>query len=338
MINKIALILIFLILTTSCTKYIHDYKNLVIEDGKYDTEFPHRNCSRELDGIIKSTRMITCVGYYKEFVFSIDDQITLQNLDTKKAIKTTNYNNTSTGTATIISKKNRQVVMLTCAHVVKTPDKIVSYFDDPDDNYIASVAFLKRKMIFCSDLNTRKIDVLVANDQIDIALLGAVAEEDLITLPVLDYPLGNTQHLEWGSFVYLFGYPRGYKMVSHGVVSLSKPRIRRHFYVDAPFNRGFSGGLVMAIRDGVPNFELVGIATSAAAEFYSYLSPTLNLDYNGVDFKTESYKGDIYAKKLEMIMYGVTQVTSVDAIRNFLKKNKDYIQSKGFDINDFIKK
>ena len=45
------------------------------------------------------------------------------------------------------------------------------------------------------------------------------------------------------------------------------------FMVDAMFSRGFSGGIVLAIRDGVPNFELVGMIKLVSAHSSFVLTP-----------------------------------------------------------------
>ena len=47
------------------------------------------------------------------------------------------------------------------------------------------------------------------------------------------------------------------------------------FLVDAVFNRGYSGGIVLAIRDGVPNFELVGLVKSVPAEYEYVMKPIM---------------------------------------------------------------
>ncbi|MFP4546705.1 MAG: serine protease [Fidelibacterota bacterium] len=338
MFNKLTILLITILSLSTCTRYIHDFSNLIVEDGQYDTEFPHRNCAAELSNISNTTKMLTCVGYYTEYQFSLENQFTLQDIKIDEAVKTVSFNNNSTGTATIIHKENNQVAMLTCAHIVNVPEKIITYFEKPYDNYIASISFLTKKMIYCSEIATEDIEILVLDDKIDIAILGAKTSETSNLIPVLDYPVGNTKQLNWGSFVYLFGFPRGYKMISHGITSFSKPRPEQYFYADSPFNRGFSGGLVIGILDGVPNFEVIGIATSAAAEFYQYLSPRVNNEAEDFKVTFEPYEGEIFTKKLEMIMYGVTQITSINAITGFWKENRDYLESRGYYLNSFFER
>lgn len=338
MFNKLTFLLLTLLALHTCTRYIHDFSNLIVEDGKYDTEFPHRNCSKELNEISKTTKMLTAVGYYTEYKFTLENRFTLQDIKIDEAVKTTSFNNNSTGTATIIYKGDNRIALLTCAHIVNAPEKIITHFEEPYDQYVSSIAFLTKKMIYCSEIATDDIEILVLDDEIDIAILGAKVRETINLVPVLDYPVGRSGHLNWGSFTYLFGFPRGYKMVSHGIVSFSKPHPEKYFYVDSPFNRGFSGGLVMGIKDGVPNFEVIGIATSAAAEFYQYLAPKLNNEAEEYNVSFEPYRGEMFTKKLEMIMYGVTQITSIDAIIQFWQENRDYLESRGYPLNSFFER
>ncbi|MCK7529466.1 MAG: hypothetical protein MZV64_73895 [Ignavibacteriales bacterium] len=48
-------------------------------------------------------------------------------------------------------------------------------------------------------------------------------------------------------------------MVTKAIVSNPSRDESGSFLVDAVVNNGMSGGLVLAIKDGVPNFEMVGM-------------------------------------------------------------------------------
>ena len=65
----------------------------------------------------------------------------------------------------------------------------------------------------------------------------------------------------------------GHKMITRGIVSNTRDDKSDSFLIDALFNRGFSGGIILAIRDGVPNFELVGMAKSVSAKNEYLLTP-----------------------------------------------------------------
>ena len=62
------------------------------------------------------------------------------------------------------------------------------------------------------------------------------------------------------------GFPMNYKMVSNAIVSSPNYDGKGGFLIDAVVNKGFSGGVVLAIKDGIPNFELVGIIRAVPEE------------------------------------------------------------------------
>ena len=45
------------------------------------------------------------------------------------------------------------------------------------------------------------------------------------------------------------------------------------FFVDAAIRAGYSGAPVVAVRDGLPNFELVGLCRGATTEKFRLLVP-----------------------------------------------------------------
>jgi hypothetical protein len=101
--------------------------------------------------------------------------------------------------------------------------------------------------------------------------------------------------------------------------------------IDAVLNRGASGGIVLAVRDGVPNFELVGIVSRLSAERTNVLSPQKL--FNDQKYQTESrYEGNLYIGEIEEIKYGLTKVVSTDAIRESLYDYEDIIEAKGYNL------
>jgi S1-C subfamily serine protease len=169
----------------------------------------------------------------------------------------------------------------------------------------------------------------------DIALLIKKAIPfDQIT-PVLNYPVGNINDLQWGSLVYIMGYPLGNLMVTRAIVSVTNKMKTGIFVTDALYNHGISGSPVFAIRDGLPNFELIGMASSAAAQ-------KLNILVTSDDFKAQNnlktpYEGNIFVDNSKLISYGVTYSVSIDEIVNFVRLNEQAILDAGFDINKFFK-
>jgi hypothetical protein len=342
----IGFLLGIIILSASCSKRIYQITYPTLNDGKYDTEFPYRNCSKELKQIGETIKLINSIAYYKSYVFDEASQVRRHLLTTEfiknNASHLIYFNNSSSGTATIILHKHQRVALLTCAHIVNFPDTLVKYFTMEDSRpgfYIQSVAIKEKQTNYVTDLcEITEFDILKMDEANDIAILGAElpATEDFI-LPVFDYPIGNAKKLEWGSFVYLMGFPRGYKLITRGIVSDPNRTKNGMFIVDALFNRGCSGGLVLAVKDGVPNFEFVGIAKSAAAEYEYLIRPADNFDQSKYDTHFP-YTGEIFVDYKANIQYGVTHVVPVEEIQAFFKRNKDYFIENGYDFSSFTGK
>ncbi|MGC9364385.1 MAG: S1 family peptidase [Fidelibacterota bacterium] len=328
---------------TSCSRQIYQAAYPTLNDGIYDTEFPYRNCSKELKQIGETVKMINAIAYYKSYVFDKSVQLLRWNITpevlNKEAVEHIYFNNSTSGTATIIYHEGNRIALLTCAHIVSFPDTIVSYHtlsDGKPSIFIQSVAVKERQSNYVSDLwKIPEVKVLIADQEHDIAVLGGkLLGSEFPLIPVFDYPLGRAAELEWGSFVYLLGFPRGYKMITRGIVSDPNRSKYGEFIVDALFNRGCSGGLILAVRDGVPNFEFVGIARSAAAEYEYVVRPSKNFDQTKHDLNFP-YGGELYIDYRANINYGVTHIIPVEQIREFFRVNRQALAAMGYDLSRF---
>jgi len=342
--NTVSLILLLgVLLLSTCTRRIYQTAYPALNDGSYDTEFPYRNCSKELKRIGDTIRMINAIAYYKSYVFEKSSGILRRDVSQEtlreKAVEHIYFNNSSSGTATIIFHEGRRLALLTCAHVVTFPDTLISYFTLSDGRpsvFIQSVAVKERQSNYVTDLwKIPEVEILATDKVNDIALLGCeLPGPDIPPIPVFDYPFGSAKNLEWGSFVYLLGFPRGYKLITRGIVSDPDRNKSSEFIIDALFNRGCSGGLVLAVKDGVPNFELVGIARSAAAVFEYVVRPSNNFDQSKYDLNFP-YTGDLFVDYKANINYGVTQVVPVEKIQEFFRKNAQELRNRGYDFSKF---
>ncbi len=179
-------------------------------------------------------------------------------------------------------------------------------------------------------------EILAIDHNLDAAILGKrlnfVAKENF---PIFKYPLGAAKELDWGNLIYLVGYPSGKKMLTTGIIS-SPDRTPDHgFLIDALFNRGFSGGIALAIRDGVPNFELVGMVNAVAADHEMVLTPGEFPNVNDLNLSVP-YTGDIYVLSQKKINYGVSFGISIEAISDFIRRNKTNLKSQGYEISNFF--
>ncbi len=329
----------FVVLFTACTGQIYKIAYPTLGDGKYDSEFPYKDCSKELELISQTVKMIYSTAYYKTFVFSADGKIKApgitQELIKTKSTKAFYSSNSVSGTATLIYHQNRRIALLTCAHIIDFPDTIVTYFSsrDKDEKIVQSISFKERQTNFISDVpEAGEFEVLARDDQRDITILGKeISNAVNVRLPVFNYPFGNSKELDWGTFIYVVGFPSGQKMVTKGIVSSPNKDHNGSFLTDAPFNHGFSGGIVLAIRDGVPNFELVGMANSVASQSDYFLVPAKDVDQP--EFAPDlPYQGEVYVKLKTDIKYGITHSISTEAIVDFIKKNEKVFLEKGYDL------
>jgi hypothetical protein len=338
-IHKFLILFISLVYFSCSTSYKNVFPTL--NDGKYDTEFPYINASKQLEEISNTIQRINCIAFYNSFQLKEDSKIKKSDL-TKDVIwknlkQNIFYERTSSGTATILSKENGCVALLTAAHVVNFPDTIFTYFSDASGHYTDEVQSISikqgQKNYIAGFPNGSEVNILLIDNDIDVALLGKRFDPSFsITLNVFNYKIGSAKELEWGSFVYFFGFPLNYKMISKGIVSNPSIDKKGDFLIDGVVNRGFSGGVVLAIRDGVPNFELVGIIQWMPEETVSILTPPKSLkDYN----ELIPYSGDEFVDQLKQYKYGITRVISIEVIKDFIRKNKDYLSENGYHLENF---
>ncbi len=324
-----------LIAAISCAKRIYQVAYPTLSDGRYDSEFPYKNCSSELEALSATVTKVICTTSYQKYYFPLDRKVQLaapRKRPFELATKSIELRNTVSGTATIIYSQDRRVALLTCAHVVSKPDTIIGYHrreDNSSPQYVQSIAVKRSQQILGFGLpEDGVLEILLLDDENDIAILSkefkALPER---ALPVLSYPLGKARELQWGSFVYLLGYPLGYKVITKGIVSQPDRDRKGSFVIDALFNRGLSGGILLAVRDGVPNFEVVGITASAAAETETVLVPAKDRDYDDA----LPYEGEIYVENRKTISYGITKAISAEAILSLLQKHREALVKQGYD-------
>lgn len=340
----IAAAIILLIFYSCSSTSIYEKVYPTLADGKYDSEFPYRNSSKQLEEISDCIRLINSIAFYTSYIFSQSSYFTKEDLKKidyeKTAVQKVYFNRTASGTATLIYKDQGKILFLTVAHIVSFEDTLISYFVNPDgtaSNYVQSISIKTRQTNYIPDLPSGgELDIILIDKNIDIALLGKnYSGTEILGISVFNYPWGKSSELEWGNFVYVFGYPMNFKMVSKALVSISSKE-RNSFLIDAVFNRGSSGGIVLAIRDGVPNFELVGLIKSVPADFQYAIHP-LTKEHNFEFNPLIPYKGDVYVEREQILRTGITKVISIEAVEEFIEFHKSYLASKGYYLPWFSK-
>jgi hypothetical protein len=329
--------MLFLYVSCSTTEYVKEG----LKDGEYDSEFPSRNASEELDRISRSVKLVNSMAFYRRFVFAQNKNLKVEDVNDLVIDNESMYNERftemSSGTGTILESTRHHLIILTAAHVIDFDDTVYTYYSDSQGkvtDIIQSIAFKQNQNIYSNLPKGGELETIMLDEKNDVALVGmrgSNLEPLSFDHPEFNYPVGNSNELTWGNFVYIFGFPVNNKMLTRAIVSRPNVLNTKTFMIDAVLNRGASGGIVLAVRDGVPNFELVGIVSRLSAERTNVLSPQKL--FNDQKYQTESrYEGNLYIGEIEEIKYGLTKVVSTDAIRESLYDYEDIIEAKGYNL------
>jgi len=333
--------LLFLLVFTGCVKNKIGTAKKETNHGRYGSEFPTRNASDEIEEITRSVKKVYSVSHYTTYQFRQEAKITgyqIQNGTYKKAAwGVISTNETVFGTATVIGFSNSQVALLTCAHIVNSPDTLINYFEPAGENptrYIQRFSVKEKQENWVKDISScGSFQILAIDIPNDIAILGKKCETLTDTVVPFSYPSGRAKELTWGSFVYVFGYPMGGMVVTRGIVSPAAKRPMGEFSVDALLNKGFSGGIIVALRDGVPNFELVGMVITVNSSREEFLKPASGQPHTPDWFP---YKGEMFVGKSDNIQYGLNAVVPFESIIDFYKTHRQDVIANGYNLDGFF--
>jgi len=332
--SKRFLILFLIIFIVSCSSSEKTTEKVQVYHG-YTSIFPNQEVSDELELISKSLVLINNLTFYNNYLF-LDSTVTKKDIKEKDVsnhvMMQSTINKTSSGTGTIIGINGNNVALLTAAHIVSYPDTIITYHikDGKPTDYIESIMIKKRQNLYSNLPEGGRLKLIASDSKSDIAIVGnKFTNIDPIRFPVFSFKLGDASDLDWGDFVYVFGYPMHNKIVTRGIVSMPNKNKLDNFLIDALINRGSSGGLVLAIRGEAPNFELVGIVSSVPAEKKFVLSPAnTSRDINLLPGTI--YDGEMKVEKLDGIRYGIGRIVSSEGIKKFLNDYEGELHSKGY--------
>ena len=341
--KKNTILFALMLFLSACSEKTFQTIYPTLSDGQYDSEFPYRNCSQELDEIANTVKKLYCLVEYDQYFFSEGDQLDRKSIKDSRfkriAHSKSFFNESVHGTATIIYKDDSRVAVLSCAHIVDFADTIFAYFYDGLGNklkILESIAIKRKQQNFIRDLpGDGLLEIIAIDDEKDIVILGNRFSNIGPEVGAFNYPVGHSSDLEWGSFVYVMGFPGGHQMITRGIVSNPSPGHKGEFLIDALFNPGVSGGVVLAVRDGVPNFELVGIARSVAVKYKNVIKPGKK-SHEEIYNPNVPYKGELYVKIEKDINYGVTFAIAIDEVADFYRKNHNTFLSHGYRLDKFF--
>ena len=216
------------IILSSCSGVTYKEIYPILQDGKYDSEFPYKGVSNELREISKIVHRINSTAFYKTYLFDLNSGLTKANIhktDLSKIAKSEGYADQSTsGTGTALFFSEGKIAILTCAHVVEDPDTIISYFANEEGQFtenIEAIFIKERQSVYAVGFpEGSEFEILAVDNKTDLAVIGKDYKSlSNIKFPVFNYPLGIAKELDWGTFVYVFGYPINHQMVTKAIVS-----------------------------------------------------------------------------------------------------------------------
>lgn len=306
-------------------------------DGSFELGW---NLTGELERLQESVKLISGICYYKGYILPRNMKITTKEAHvlnvTNLAVERFYFNKNRSGSSIVIHADADKILLMTCAHVIDFPDTLMRYYsvNGGRAEYVEAISYKEKQELYVTELDGYdSIEVLLMDRELDIAfLLVSVSIGDVSPVQAIGCPYGNSSRLRLGSRVYVIGYPGGYKMVTSGVIGRAGSGDGEPIVVDAPFNRGASGGAVIAIREDRQGFELVGLARSASAEFVEFLVPAENYKFSELE-EVKPYEGKVYVKRYPFIRYGITLVIPINRIIEYMGKHRGVFESRGIKLN-----
>jgi len=306
------------------------------ENPTPDSEFAGDRLSENLDFVSGTVKKLDCIAFYRSYTFPKGNIIKPDHINDsvlkKASVGNVVSNQSVTGTATVIYYQDDLAGMLTCAHVVDFPDTVIVRYNN-GEGAIQAISIKARQQNYVRDLGS-DVEVVAIDRKNDLALLMKKQDEHQSAVRVLNFPVGKSKELSWGTKVYVMGYPLGKLMVTRAIVSKPSGNTGR-FLTDALYNRGISGSPVLAFGNGAQNFEFVGLACSASARDINYVKPgKVPPEFINPD---EAYTGELFTGHKKTINYGVTYNITTEAILDFLTANGETISESGFKPDLFFK-
>jgi len=235
------------------------------------------------------------------------------------------------GGGLIIYRDGRQTLILTCEHVLTSPDTIRTFHRDTSGNetkIMTSRAVKKNETHHVIDQvnHLEPAEVIYTDSRTDLGLM-TVGTKMAVGVPFASTIAYKTE-VTWGDLAFVFGYPREIKQLTVGIISSAPYPGAFSLGVVARF--GFSGGPVFVVRPG-GDLELAGIVRDVHVNKLKYLAPPPEL-LSGQHLKTEDL-ALIAAEEYDLIEYGTVYAVGAEKIGRFLKESQQVLEKKGISLS-----
>ncbi len=322
-----SMVTITTILTLAFSCHRASYK---VSHPLYEFEEAKLNTYNELE---RSIIRLTCSAFYENFYYKppsqfSDESVPQESLLIQKKFTT----NSVAGTGLLISQSANKILILSCYHVFNFEDTVKTYYLDKHQKITKFLQSLAKKFgqtIYITHKNgTISQGTLIASDENnDIALIETESTGNALFEIPFQGIFNHDSKVKLGQEVYLLGFPKGHFMITRGLASQSK--YKNKFIVDASFNRGFSGGIVITFDNRTGDYQYLGMANSTAYDSEITLGPSETIS-NLETYQSVPYEEAIFIKELKMINYGITFILSGDVIADFLKKEEERLGKLGY--------
>lgn len=221
----------------------------IIKDGLYDNHNAFVDESKySLDSVLESVELL---------MHNVKYSISYETLDGRlySLIKEMNF----FGTGIVIEKKEGKAYILTNDHLIR--DEIPSEIP-PNCKWIKINKITDELYIVKGEGESHRFieaEKLVSDQKLDVALLETDDSSNFTKFP---YKIGNSDDLRVGDFIWVIGAPLGLVdyTLEGNISKVSYSSNPDWFMIGSDVQKGYSGGAIVAIRDG--EYELVGLVVA----------------------------------------------------------------------------
>jgi len=287
----------------------------------------------KLSQLQRSILKITCSANYQNYFYANPSGQADTSSQKSLLISEDRTTTSVAGTGLIVSQKLRKMVLLTCYHLFDFQDTLKTFYLNKQrqpTGFLHSLSIKLGVKTFVTHISGRNSlgRMIAADRENDLALIETTSGEIFLSESPFAGRFGDAEAIKLGQEVYLLGFPGGYFMITRGLASLSQ--LKGEFMIDAPFNRGFSGGAaILFTKEG--DYELVGIANAVGYDPQTVLAPVSEPNISE-KYGDMPYDGEIYVKDLRLIKYGITFVIKSNVILDFLFREKEVLRGLGYDL------